>query len=69
MTIYDRLMEQMTVETLAELGVKLVSINNNKLYYMTSSGQLFNYDNYIDALNHEYSWLQREVSTTCEENS
>ena len=61
MTVYDKLMENMTPETLAELGVRLVSLNNNKLYYMTSTKQLFDYDKYIDALNHEYKWLLRTL--------
>ena len=40
MTNYEVMMKNMTPEQMAEKGVQLVVINNNKFFYMTSSGQL-----------------------------
>ena len=54
---YDKMMQSMTPEGLAALNVKLVSVDNRRLYYMTSSGQLYTMDNYGAALNHEFNWL------------
>lgn len=61
MTVFEKLKAEMTVETMVELGVKLVSVNNQQLYYLTSSGQLFAYTRYSDALNHEYQWLCQQL--------
>lgn len=57
---YDKLMEMMTPELLAELGVKQVNVDNRRLFYMTSSGQLFNIDDYGAAYAHEYNWLMKD---------
>ena len=54
---YDIMMKQMTPEQLAEKNVHLVTVNNRRLYYMTSSGQLFNNTDFDAALQHEYQWL------------
>lgn len=54
---YDKIMNGMTPEIMAELGVKLVSVNNRDLYYMTSSGQLFYTSDYQSAVQHEFNWL------------
>ena len=54
---YDILMAQMTPERMAELGVKMVNVDNRRLFYMTSSGQLFTVEDYQAALQHEYNWL------------
>lgn len=64
---YDSIMKSMTPEMLAELGVKLVSINNGPLYYMTSSGQLFHLDQYQDAIRHEYNWLMYDNESSTDE--
>lgn len=56
-TNYEIMMENMTPERMAELGVKLVNIDNRRLFYMTSSGQLYTMDDYQSALQHEYNWL------------
>ena len=37
-TIYDVVMANMTPDTLADLGVKLISVNNSELYWVTSAG-------------------------------
>ena len=57
---YENLKASMTVETMAELGVRLVSLNNRELYYMTSTGQLYTMNNYEAALQHEYNWLMHD---------
>lgn len=54
---YDIMMKQMTPEQLAEKNVHLVTVDNRRLYYMTSSGQLFNNTDFDAALQHEYQWL------------
>ena len=57
MTNYDSLMKNMTPEAMAELNVHLVTVDNRKLFYMTSSGQLFNNNDYQSAVQFEYNWL------------
>lgn len=61
MTIFEKLLENMTAETMAELGTRLVNVDNRQLYYMTSSGQMFAYTRYQEALNHEYQWLLQQL--------
>lgn len=61
MTVFEKIKAEMTIETMTELGVKLVSVNNQQLYYLTSSGQMFAYTRYSDALNHEYQWLSQHL--------
>ena len=61
MTVFEKIKEDMTIETLAEMGVRLVSVNNQQLYYLTSSGQMFAYSRYNEALNHEFQWLSQEM--------
>lgn len=57
---YDRIMQDMTPERMAEVNVKLVTVNNTNLFYMTSSGQLFNTNQYNDAVRYEYNWLMND---------
>lgn len=57
MTKYEEIMKNMTPETLATLGVKMVTLNNTELYYVTSSGQLYPTNEYDRALVHEFNWL------------
>ena len=54
---YDAIMQNMTLPVMAELRVKLVTVNNRDLYYLTSSGQLFLTSEYEAAVQHELSWL------------
>ena len=61
MTVFERIRDNITIDAMAELGVKLISVNNKQLYYLTSSGQLFDYTRYGEALNHEYQWLAQEL--------
>ncbi len=62
MTNFEKNMNAMTPEIMAELGVKLVIINNRDLFYLTSSGQLFPTNDYQAALIHEYNWLIHDDS-------
>lgn len=64
MTVFENLMKNMTPETMAELGTKLVNVDNRQLYYLTSSGQMFAYTRYNEALNHEYRWLMQQMPGT-----
>ena len=57
MTNYDKLMQGMTIEQMAYNNVKLISVNNRELFYLTSSGQLFSTGEYDRAVQHEYNWL------------
>lgn len=57
MTNYEKLMQGMTIEQMAYNNVKLISVNNRELYYVTSSGQLFATGEYNKAVQHEYNWL------------
>lgn len=57
---YDAIMQTMTPEKMAEMNVKLVTVNNTNLFYMTSSGQLFNTNQYNDAVVYEYNWLTND---------
>ena len=73
-TNYEIVMENMTPEIMAEYGVKLVNVDNRRLFYMTSSGQLFTPDAYMEALQFEYNWLVNgnkgdEACDKCEEES
>lgn len=54
---YEAMMQQMTPELLAEKNVHLVTVDNRRLFYLTSSGQLFNNTDLEAAINHEYNWL------------
>ena len=57
MTNYQAIMNQMTPEIMAEKNVQLVTIDNRKLFYLTSSGQLFSTNDFQAAVQHEYQWL------------
>jgi hypothetical protein len=56
-TMYQVVMAQMTPEMLASLGVKLISVNNSELYWVTSAGQLYAFNAQQQALEAEYAWL------------
>ena len=57
---YDAIMQSMTPERMAETNVKLVTVNNTNLFYMTSTGQLFNTNQLEDAIRYEYNWLMND---------
>ncbi len=60
---YDAIMEKMSPEVMAELNVRLVTVENRRLFYMTSPGQLFPIDKYEDAVKFEYQWLNFDPET------
>lgn len=60
MTNYEKVMKEMTAERLAEVNVKLVTVNSRNLFYMTSTGQLFLPEQYEAAVRYEYAWLMRD---------
>ena len=57
---YDKIMNEMTPERLAEVNVKLVTVNSTNLFYMTSSGQLFPTSQFPQAVAYEYNWLMTD---------
>lgn len=61
MTNYELFMKNMTPETLAKINTQLVCINNESLFYITSTGQLFPVDKHADAVQFEYDWLTSAV--------
>lgn len=61
MTNYDKVTKSMTIERLAQLGVKMVNVDNRRLFYMTSTGQLYPLDTYEEAIAHELRWLNEEI--------
>lgn len=56
-TIYEAKMRNMTPKELATMGVQLISVNNSELFWVTSVGQLYSFNNKQAALEAEYSWL------------
>lgn len=61
MTNYELFMQNMTPEILANIHTQLVCVNNESLFYMTSTGQLFPTDKHADAVKFEYDWLTSAV--------
>lgn len=55
--IYQVLMSRMNPEQLANLGVQLIQVNGAELFWMTSVGQLYAFNNKQAALEAEYAWL------------
>lgn len=70
---YEKIMNEMTAEKLAELSVHLVTVDNKRLFYLTSPGQLFPIDKFQDAVNFELAWLnfdpENNVPDTNEEQN
>lgn len=56
-TVYDAIMASMTPQMMANLGVKLIYVNNSELFWVTSTGQLFKFTAHKQALEAEYAWL------------
>lgn len=67
MTNYRRIMSQMTPEKMANANVKVVIVNNSQPFYITSSGQLFNFDDFDSAVKYEYDWLNTVIPCTNKE--
>ena len=56
-TVYQVIMSRMNPSQLANLGVQLVQVNGAELFWMTSVGQLYPFNNKQGALEAEYAWL------------
>lgn len=61
-TVYEVVMASMDPAKFAKYGVKLISVNNRELYWVTSMGQLYDFIDYDKALQAEYSWLTTETN-------
>ncbi len=67
MTNYERMMQSMTVEQMAENNVHLITVDNRRLFYVTSSGQLFPQSQFEDAVRYEYAWLKADPEAEANE--
>lgn len=55
--VYQVLMARMTPEQLAGMGVRLIQVNGEELFWMTSVGQLYPFGSKQQAIVAEYTWL------------
>lgn len=60
-TIFDKTIEELTLDKLAALNVRMVLINGVEPMYVSSTGQLFRIDNLNEALEYEKKWLSTEI--------
>lgn len=60
-TNYDAMMKEMTIEKLALKNVQLVIVNGQELFYVTTTGQLFNFKDRKAAIEFEMRYLCTEV--------
>lgn len=55
--IYQLKMARMTPQEMASMGVQLISVNSSELFWVTSTGQLYQFNQKQAALEAEYAWL------------
>lgn len=60
-TNYDAMMKEMTIEKLAIKNVQLVIVNGQEPFYVTTTGQLFNFNDRKAAIEFEMRYLRTEV--------
>ncbi len=60
-TIYGVVMANMTIDKLADMGVRLIYVNNSDLFWVTSAGQLYAFNDRIHAVEAERNWLASSV--------
>ena len=60
-TNYDAMMKEMTIEKLAIKNVQLVIVNGQEPFYVTTTGQLFNFNDRKSAIEFEMRYLSMEV--------
>lgn len=60
MTNFEKLLNAMTLETFMDMSIRLVVVNHSKLCWLTSSNQLFDYEHYNHAYQHELNWLMTD---------
>lgn len=63
MTVYEKTMQEMTIEKFAVLSVKPTLLDGVDMYYVTSSGQLFPYtaEGRQNAVNYQYQILSQNI--------
>lgn len=64
MTNFEKLLNSLTPENITEMSVKLITVNNSQLFWVTSSGQLFPYEDRESAVRYEYNWLITDDDVT-----
>lgn len=60
-SIYDVVMANMTIDKLADMGVRLIYVNNSDIFWVTSTGQLYAFNDRAHAVEAEYNWLASSV--------
>ena len=60
-TNYDAMMKEMTIEKLAIKNVQLVIVNGQEPFYVTTTGQLFNFNDRKAAIEFEMRFLSMAV--------
>lgn len=61
MNNFEAMVKAMTIERAAVDMVKLVLINNREPYYVTTTGQLFPYDKFEEAVKMQYAFLSSDA--------
>lgn len=63
MTNFEKIKEDLTTDSLANLLVKVVIVNNSEAYYVTSFGQLYpmTAEGFKAAVNLEKTILEQEI--------
>ena len=69
MTNFEKIMQEMNPETMANLRVKQIIVNNSEPFYVTSTGQLYTFDNLRGAVIAEYNWLISTITETNKNNT
>lgn len=60
-TVFGKMLAGMTLDKLANKNVQLCCVNSQKLFWVTSYGQLFNYNQRELALKSEIDYLNSEI--------
>lgn len=60
-TIYQAKLDNMTPQEMADIGVNLVTVNNSELFWLTSTGQLYLFNDRQSAVDAEYKWLMSSI--------
>ena len=69
MTNFEKIVQEMNPETMANLRVKQIIVNNSEPFYVTSTGQLYTFDNLRGAVIAEYNWLISNIPETNKNNT
>lgn len=63
-TIYESYISNLTIESFANIGVQLCNINNQKLFWVTLDGKLFDYTKRQEAYIYQLNQLQQTLPHT-----